>query len=322
MNRSTLRALLCAATAALATLGASSAEDYPTRPVRVIVPYPPGGGTDVLARLVGRHLTEAWRQPIVIENQPGGTGLIGLQAVARSSPDGYTLMAVAAGPLDENNLTHFAPVALFASPPYLLVVHPAVPASTVPELLAHAKGQPGKLAYGSTGSGSASHLSTELFKAMAGIDLLHVPYKGVGQAVTDLIGGQVQLMIGPSQALMQHVKGARLKALGVTSTKRLATAPELPTIAESGVPGYEAVGWFGLVAPAGTPRPLIVKLNQDVNRILASPEVRERLFELGVEPAGLTPDEFLAFIRNENAKWDNLTRERGIVIERPALPPR
>jgi len=315
-------ALLCATVTALITPSAPHADEYPTGPIRVVVPYPPGGGTDVLTRLVGKHLADAWRQSVVVENQAGGSGVIGLDAVAKSAPNGYTLIAVAAGLLDDNNLKYFIPVSLFAAPAYLVVVHLSVPASSVNELIALAKAQPGRLAFASSGSGSASHLSTELFKAMAGIDLLHVPYKGVGQAATDLIGGQVQLMIGPAQALMPHVKSGKLKALAVTSARRSETAPNLPTVGESGLPGYEATGWFGLVAPARTPDAVIVKLNKEVNRILVLPEVKQRLFDLGVEPAGKSPAEFLAFIKTENAKWGRLAKERGIVIERPQLPPR
>jgi tripartite-type tricarboxylate transporter receptor subunit TctC len=197
----------------------------------------------------------------------------------------------------------------------MLVVHPSVKAQNVKELVALAKSQPGKLAYGSTGGGAASHLSMELFKSLSGTDMLHTPYKGIGQAMADLIGGHVQVMIAPPQAVMPQVKSGALRALGVTGTRRTPIMPEVPTIDEAGVPGYESLGWFGLVAPAGVPRDVIVKLNTEINRILQLPEVKERLLELGAEPAGLTPDDFVAFIRRDNAKWARLIKERGIVIE-------
>lgn len=297
------------------------AQNYPERPIRIVVPYPPGGGTDILARLVGRHLNDAWKQSVIVDNRSGGSGIIGMEIVARANPDGHTLMAVAAGPLDDHNLRFFTPITLFAAPPYLLVVHPAVKANSVKDLIALAKAQPGKLVYGSTGGGAASHLSTELFKALAGVDILHVPYKGVGPAVIEILGGQVQMMIGPTPSLVPHVKSGKLRALGVTGGKRSPTVPDVPTVAESGLPGYESFGWFGLVAPARVAKPVILKINAEVNRILMLPEMKERLFELGAEPAGNSPEEFLAFIKRDNAKWDKLIRERKIEIERPALKP-
>ena len=294
---------------------AASAQTYPDKPIRIIVPYPPGGGTDTLTRLVGTLLGNSLKQPVVIENRPGGNAQIGIDVVTKAPADGYTLMAVAAGPLNDDNLKLFTPVALFAAPSYLLVVHPSLKAKNVKELVALAKAQPGKLAYGSTGGGAASHLSMELFKSMSGTDMLHTPYKGIGQATGDLIGGHVQLMIAPPQAVMSHVKAGTLRALGVTGARRTPTMPDVPTIDEAGVPGYESLGWFGLVAPAGVPRDVITKLNVEINRILQLPDVKERLLELGAEPAKLTPDEFLAFIRRDNAKWAKLIKERGIVIE-------
>jgi tripartite-type tricarboxylate transporter receptor subunit TctC len=309
---------LVLAAAAFGAAGPSLAA-YPDRPIRVVVPYPPGGGTDILARLVGRNLNESWKQPVIIDNRPGGNGLIGMDTVARAVPNGQTLMAVAAGPLDEHNLKYFAPVALFAAPPYLFVVHPGVKAVSVKELIALAKTQPGKMNYGSTGGGAASHLATELFKAMAGVDIQHVPYKGIGQASTELLGGQVQMLIGPSQALMPHAKSGKLRALGITSAKRSSVIPEVPTVAESGLPGYEAYGWFGLVAPARTPGAIVSQVNSEIVRILQTSEMKARLAELGAEPASYGPAEFLAFIRRENAKWEKLITERKIEVERVRL---
>jgi tripartite-type tricarboxylate transporter receptor subunit TctC len=306
---------------AFGAVGAAApvAAAYPDRPIRVVVPYPPGGGTDILARLVGRNLNESWKQPVIIDNRPGANGLIGMDTAARAVPNGQTLMAVAAGPLDEHNLKYFAPVALFAAPPYLFVVHPGVKAVSVKELIALARSQPGKMNYGSTGGGAASHLATELFKAMAGVDIQHVPYKGIGQASTELLGGQVQMLIGPSQALMPHVKSGKLRALGITSAKRSSVVPDVPTVAESGLPGYEAYGWFGLVAPARTPAAIVSQLNTEIVRILQTSEMKARLAELGAEPASYTPAEFLAFIRRENAKWDKLINDRKIEVERVRL---
>ena len=296
--------------------GLAFAQSYPAKPIRIIVAYPPGGGTDVLARLVGKFLNDSIKQSVVIENRAGANGGIGRDLVAQSPADGYTLLAFAAGPLDESNLKQFAAVSLFAAPAYTLVIHPSVNATNVKELVALAKAQPGKFAYGSTGGGAASHLAAELFKAMAGIDLLHVPYKGVGNAVTDLLGGQVQVMVAPTQSVTGHVKSGKLRALAVTGSKRLATLPEVPTLAEAGVPGYEAVGWFGLMAPVATPRDIVTMLNREINRILQLPDVKTRLLELGAEPASLSPEQFIDFIRSDNAKWEKLIKERGIVVEK------
>jgi tripartite-type tricarboxylate transporter receptor subunit TctC len=310
-----VRKILVALIAALLS-AAVFAQPYPSKPIRIIVAYPPGGGTDVLARLAGKYLNDSLKQSVVIENRAGANGGIGLDFVAKSPPDGYTLLAIAAGPLNDDNLKLFSAVTLFAAPAYTLVVNPAVNANNVRELIALAKAQPGKLAYGSTGGGAASHLSAELFKAMAGIDMLHVPYKGVGNAVTDLLGGQVQVMVAPTQSVMGHVKSGKLRALAVTGAKRSPSAPEIPTMAEAGVPGYESVGWFGLMAPMGTPRDVVLLLNREINRILQLPDVKARLLELGAEPANTTPQQFLEFILGDNAKWAKLIKERGIVVEK------
>ena len=311
--KSILRPLFLIAAVLLA--GAAIAQGYPNRAIRMVVPYPPGGGTDVLARLVGKYMNDSFGQPIVVENRAGANAKIGMEVVAKSPPDGYTLLAIAAGPLNDENMKNFAPIALMAAPSYLLVVHPSVKAISVKELVALAKSQPGKIAYGSTGGGAASHLATELFRVIAGIELLHVPYKGIGQAVGDLLGGQVQMMIAPAQAVVPQVKSGRLRALGVSGAKRLSTLPDLPTIAEAGVPGYEALGWFGLIVPAGTPAELVTRLNREVNRILTLSDVRERLLELGADPVSTTPIQFGEFIRRENTKWAKFIQEQGIVVE-------
>jgi tripartite-type tricarboxylate transporter receptor subunit TctC len=290
-------------------------QSYPSKPIRIVVAYPPGGGTDVLTRLVGKYLNDLLQQPVVVENRAGGNAQIGMDFVAKAAPDGYTLLAIAAGPLNDDNLGLFAPIALYASPSYVLVVNPAVNAASVKELIALARAEPGKLAYGSTGGGAASHLATELFKAMAGVEMLHVPYKGVGNAVADLLGNQVQLMIAPSQAVMAQVKSGRLRALAVSGSERSPSLPDLPTISEAGVPGYSAEGWFGLVAPAATPKDVVGKLNLEVNRVLQLPAVKPRLLELGASPASTTPEQFLDFIRRDNAKWAKLIKERGIAVD-------
>jgi len=295
---------------------AALAQPYPSRPIRIIVPYPPGGGTDVLTRIVGKYLGDSVKQPVVIENRAGANAQLGMDVVTKAPPDGYTLLAIAAGPLNNDNLNRFVPIALFAAPSYVLVLHPSVNANSVKELVALAKSQPGKLAYGSTGGGAASHLSAELFKAMTGTDMLHVPYKGIGNAVNDLLGGQVQLMIAPSQAVMQHVKSGKLKALAVSGAERSPSLPDLPTISEAGVPGYASAGWFGVIASAGTPDEIVTRLNREINGVLESPDVKTRLLELGAKPASLTPQRFLEFIRGDNEKWAKLIKERGIVIER------
>jgi tripartite-type tricarboxylate transporter receptor subunit TctC len=315
----TLITVLAAVLGAILTfpVSAQPAGDYPNRTVRIVVPYPPGGGTDVLSRLVGRYLGDLWKQSVVVDNRPGGNALIGLDMVAKSNPDGYTLGAVAAGPLNDDNLGQFAPIALYAAPSYLLIVNPGVKANSVRELIELARAQPGKLNYGSTGGGAASHLATELFKAMANVDIVHIPYKGIGQATTDLMGGQVQMMIAPSQAVIPHVQSGKLRALGVTGRERSPSLPDVPTIAESGLPGYEASGWFGLLAPAGTPSAVVDKISRDVNGVLQLSEVKETLAKLGAQPASTTPQSFTEFIRADNAKWAKLIRERGIVIERP-----
>lgn len=291
------------------------AQQYPSRAVRVVVAYPPGGGTDVLTRLVARHLGDALGQSIVVENRAGANGKIGAEVVAKAAADGYTLLSVATGPLTEKTLGSFAPISLYAAPSYVLVVNPSVPVASVTDLIALAKAKPGQLAYGSSGNGAASHLATELLKSMAGIDLLHVPYKGMGNAMTDLMGGQIQVMIAPVQAVMPHIRSGKLKALGVTGLERSPALPELPTIAQAGVPGYEAAGWFGVVAPAGTPEGIVASLNREINKVLQRSDMKSQLLELGATPGAMSPVQFLEYIRADNAKWDRLIRERGLVVE-------
>ncbi len=308
-----LRALAAALLMAAAAL--VHAQAFPAKPVRIVVPFPPGGGADSLARIMQPALSRLWGQPVVVENKPGASGHIGADLVASSPADGYTLMMSSTASLTEKNVAQFAPVTLVSASPYVVVANPKVPAASIRELVDYARRNPGKLTFGSSGTGAASHLSAELFKSLAGVDLLHVPYKGTGQAVTDLVAGQIDLLFGPAQAVMPFVQGGRLKAYAVTSAKRSATLPDLPTIAESGVPGYEAVGWFGLLAPAATPAPVVARLSADANQVLRDNDVVQRMLAFGAEPSADTPAQFAAFIRDDQAKWSKLMHERGIVPE-------
>jgi len=288
---------------------------FPTKPVHIIVPFPPGGGADALARIMQPKLTEIWKQPVIVENKPGASGHIGADFVATSPADGYTLMMSSTASLTEKNVSQFAPVTLVSASPYVVVASPKVPANNIAELVDYAKKNPGKLSFGSSGTGAASHLSAELFKSMAGVDMLHVPYKGTGQAVTDLLAGQIDLLFGPAQAVMPHVQAGKLKAFAVTSAQRSNTVPGLPSVSEAGVPGYEAIGWFALLAPAATAPAIVEKLSADANRVLADPDVKQKMLMLGAEPSGDTPAQFATFIRNDQAKWSKLMRERGIQAE-------
>jgi tripartite-type tricarboxylate transporter receptor subunit TctC len=299
----------------LSLAGAALAQDFPSRPIRIIVPFPPGGGADALSRIMQPSLTKLWGQPVIIENKPGASGIIGADFVAGSPPDGYTLLMSSTGAVTEKNVAQFAPVTLVSASPYVVVANPKVQASNIRELIELAKKNPGKLSFGSSGTGAASHLSAELFKSLTGADMLHVPYKGTGQAVTDLLAGQIDVMFAPAQTVMPHVQGGKLKAFAVTSAKRSTTLPDLPTVAEAGVPGYEAIGWFGLLAPAKTPSAIVAKLSADANKVLAEADVKQRMLVLGAEPSGDTPRQFAAFIHDDQAKWSRLMKERGIAPE-------
>ena len=295
---------------------AALAQVFPSKPVRIVVPFPPGGGADTLARIMEPRLAAIWAQPVIVENRPGASGHIGADFVAKSVPDGTTLLMSSTASLTEKNVDQFAPVSLVSASPYVVTANPKVAAANVRELIALAKANPGKLSFASSGTGAASHLSAELFRSMAGVELLHVPYKGTGQAVTDLLAGHVNLMFAPAQTVMPYVREGRLKALALTGSKRSGTLPDLPTVAESGLPGYEAVGWFGVLAPAATPKATVGKISADVNRVLADREVREKMQGLGAEPSGDTPEEFARFIRGDQAKWSKLMKEAGIAGER------
>jgi tripartite-type tricarboxylate transporter receptor subunit TctC len=307
------RSMLLAA--CLSLCGPLAAADFPTRPIRLIVPFPPGGNTDILARILGQKVTEDWRQQVVIDNRPGAAGLLGADIVAKGSSDGYTLLMTALGGITVENLKSFAPLMLVATAPSVLVVHPSVKANSVKELLDYARANPGKLNFGSSGPGSQSHLGPELLKSMAKVDFTHIPYKGAGQSIADLLGGQVQFLMSPYGALSSHIKAGKLRALAVTSVKRASSTPDLPTVAESGVPGYEASGWFGMLAPVHVSKEVLTKLNVEFNRALTLPDVKERLSALAMEAGGGSPDDFARFIKADTEKWARIIKEAGITMQ-------
>ena len=311
--------------AGLALIAPAKAQDYPSKPIRLVVPFAAGGATDVLARLVGERLTATLGQQVVVDNRPGAGGNIGSDLVARAEPDGYTILMGAVGThainpslypkMPYDPVKDFAPVTLVASVPNVLVINPGVPANSVQELIDLAKAKPGELNFASSGNGTSIHLSGELFKAMTGTDIVHVPYKGSGPAVTDLLGGQVQMMFDNMPSSLPHVKAGKLRALGVTSAKRSPALPEVPTIAEAGVPGYDATSWFGILAPAGTPEPVVTRLQGAIVQALGEPEMRQRMADLGAEPVGDTPAEFGQFIAAEIAKWAKVVNDAGVKLE-------
>lgn len=313
VRRRVLNALLGGLLWAMAA--GAGAQTFPSRPVHIIVPFPPGGGTDTLIRLLGPRLSKQWGQPVIIENKPGASGQIGSAVVAQSAPDGHTLLMASTAAITVKNIRQFSPVALVSAEPYVVTLHPAVPAENVRELITYAKAHPGKLSFGSSGIGAASHLSGELFKSMAGIDMMHVPYKGTGQALVDLLAGHIGVMFAPAQTVLTQVQAGKLKAIATTGTKRLEALPKLPTVAGSGLPNYQALGWFGLLAPVATPKALVDRLNSDVNRILSLPEVRQEMAERGGEPGSGSADEFGRFITSDQIKWSKLMQDAGIVIE-------
>ena len=298
------------------------AQDYPNKPILLVVPFAPGGSSDFLSRLIGAKLTEAWKQQVVVESRPGGAGNIAMDAVQRAKPDGYTLILGHVGTLAVNPamfaklpydpIKGFVPVSMIATVPSLLVVNPSVPAKDFKEFLALAKAKPGTLYYGSAGNGSSGHLAMEYLKQAAHIDLAHVPYKGTGPMVTDLLGGQTQATFTGATPLIPHIKQGKLRPIAVGSAKRIPALPDVPTVAEAGIPGFETSQWYGILAPAGTPDAIVRKLSAEINRILKSPEVVERMTADGSVPQGSTPEEFAKFIAAEQKRWGQVVKAANI----------
>lgn len=301
-----------------------SSSNYPERPIRFIVPFPPAGANDILARAVGQRLASAWGQPVIIDNRPGAGGVTGIAIAAKTTPDGYTIVLVPATlainvslyknpPYDA--VADFAPIALIATAPYMLVVNPSVPVRSIKELIALAKSKPGQLNYGSVGVGNATHLMGELLKSMAGIDITHVPYKGGAIALSEVIGGQVQLYFGTTSTIQPQVKAGKVRPLAVTALKRSHSMPEVPTMDEAGVPGYDAAGWWGVLAPAKTPAHIVNKLNREIVAMLGSPDVQRWLREQGFEPAAGSAEQFARHLRNEIDKWSRVVKTSGARVE-------
>ncbi len=297
------------------------AADYPTRPVRVIVGLTAGSGVDVLARMVGAKLTEALGQPFVIENRPGAGSNIATRFAATQAPDGYTIfLATVANAINATLYKHlqfdvlrdFSPVILAGTAPNILLVHPSVPAKTVKEFIALAKAQPGKFTMGSSGTGTSPQMTGELFKRRAGINIVHVPFKGGPEATTALLGGQIDSLFAITSTALPHIAAGKLRALGVTSRQRTALLPQVPTVAESGLPGFEAVTWFGFTVPAGTPREIVDRLNGEIGKVLAMPEIKQQLARQGIDVGGGTPEQFGAYMHDEFAKWGALVKETGM----------
>ena len=304
--------------------GAAQAQDYPNKAVRIVIPFPAGGGTDILSRALGQKLSDQWKQPIIVDNRPGGGANIGADHAAKSPADGYTLFMASTihsinvslyPKLTYDFLKDFAPIGLVAETAQVLVVHPSVPANTVKEFIALLKSQPGKLSYSSAGNGSQPHLAAELFKSMTGTSMAHVPYKGAPPAMNDLIAGHVAVSFATTPTAVPNVKSGKVKALGVSSTKRVPALPEVPTIAEAGVPGYDANGYFGLMGPAGMPQPVIDRINASVMGIVRDPAMAKTLSDLGYEASPSTPAEHARFLREEVAKWTKVVKESGAKID-------
>jgi tripartite-type tricarboxylate transporter receptor subunit TctC len=319
------RSFLLLAAALCALPMAAIAQGYPSRPIRFVVPYPPGGPLDIVARLLGQKVSESVKQPVIVENKPGAGGNIGADLVAKAPADGYTILmgAVATHAINPtlysqipyDPVRDFSPITQLASTPNVLVVNPSLPVSSVADLVAYAKAHPGKLNFGSGSTGSAGHLAGELFKSLAGVQMAHIPYKGAAPAMQDLIGGQIHLMFDNMASSLTQVRAGRVKALAVTTAKRSPLAPELPTVAESGLAGFDISTWFGVFAPAGTPREAIARLHAEFTRALTAPDVREKMINLGAEPVGNTPAEFARYIRAEAEKYARVIQASGAKVD-------
>jgi tripartite-type tricarboxylate transporter receptor subunit TctC len=301
------------------------AQAWPAKPVRLVLPYPPGGGSDTIARPLAAKLTESLGQQVVVENRGGAGGNIGMEHVARSAPDGYTLVMALTAQLAVNvslykklpydTLKDYDPVILIATGPYLLVVHPSLPVKSLKELIALAKSKPGQITYASSGSGSGGHLAGELLKSMAKIDLLHIPYKGGGPALVDTVAGQTQVLFATPISSTQHIQSGRIRALAASTLKRTSGLPDLPTLSEAGLPGYDSGVWYGVLAPAGTPRDVVAKLNTEINKILAQPDFRKMLVVNGIDPVGGPPETLSKFIRSEITKWAKVVKEANVRLD-------
>jgi tripartite-type tricarboxylate transporter receptor subunit TctC len=323
--RARLCGVFCLSGFLLVALDNAIGQSYPTKPVRMIVPFPAGGATDIVGRLIAQKLSESWGQQVIVDNRGGAGGTIGSEVAAKSPPDGYTILVGTSSThaiapslysrLGYDPVRDFAPVTLIANATILLAVHPSVPARNVRELSALAKRQPNALTFASSGNGGISHLIGEHFKSVAGIQMLHVPYKGDTPALVDLASGQVHLMFGTAVSFLPYVKSRRLNALAVTNPKRSPIVPDIPTVAESGLPGFEALQWFGILAPAGTPRDLVSRLNGDIVKTLRLADVRERMVALGAEVVASSPEQFLSFQKADAAKWAKVVKESGAKID-------
>ena len=308
-----------------AATAAAHAQSYPMKPIRIIVPYPAGGTTDILARIAAVQLGERLKQSFVVENKAGANGAIGSVEVARAAPDGYTLLMGTVSTHGINSAVYkslpydavkdFAPVSIVASTPNIIAVHPSVPAKNLGELLALAKAQPGKLNYGSSSQGGSPHMSAELLKMMTGVDMVHIPYKGAAPMLTDLMGGQLQAGFDNLPSTINFVRTGKLRAIAVTTPQRWPGAPDIPTVAESGVPGYDVSGWFGLFAPAGTPKAILNTLQQTIAEAVSQPEVKKRLFDLGAQPVANMPDEFAKQVQSEVDRWRAVVKSSGIKLD-------
>lgn len=313
---------VCCASSLAAPAGAGAAQAYPSKPIRFLVGFSPGGASDLTTRILGQKLAEYFGQPVIVDNRPGASGTIAATIAARAAPDGHTLLSgatsiLALNPALSSRLAYhpvkdFAPVSQTISMPQLLVVHPSLKAGSVRELIALAKARPGEINYSSSGAGSSSHLATELFRYMTGVNMVHVPFKGSGQSMPALIAGQVQLIFDPIPTSLPHVRSGKLRALAISTRKRSPAIPDLPTMAEAGVPGYESSLWYGALAPAGTANAVVARLNKAINDILTMPDVVERFSGLGAEPSGNSPAAFAKHIREEIAKWGNVVKAAGI----------
>jgi len=319
------RVALTLIVAATCSAGAARADDYPSRPIRIIVPYAPGGGADTVARIVARRVSDTIGQPIVIENRTGAGSILGTDAVAKAEPDGYTLLLGQSGPISINPAVYkdlrydpvkdFAPVTMTTAYPYILVVNAKLPARSLPEFVALARSQPGAMNYGTTGIGAANHLVAELFNGKAGIKMTHIPYRGTALAVGDLVAGQVTMVFGDPISVLPHMQSGSLRALAVTSLQRSPVAPEVPTVAESGFPGFDALAWHGILAPAKTPPAIVKKLNAEIVNALKHPETQALLVKQAMQTVGNTPEEFAAFIRNDIAVWKAVAAEADVSVK-------